>query len=219
MLPGNRRILFQQRRNLLENPSSNAFRTATAISSCLIVATLQECFCVFECLMERHGLAGFYTNRPAAAALAFQEECMGQERKRHIKLTKNNLGTPARYPWDTRLHQNRAILCGCGADFYSVSCRGGRNKGGRKQMRANANKRRQTLTNASERRGANASKRGQTQTNAHIPLYCGFLHPPLQSPNLPLSKKSRDFSRPQDAGFPLRRKSLANRDFFCEENG
>ena len=35
----------------------------------------------------------------------------------------------------------------------------------------------------------------------------------------PLSKKSRDFLRPQDARFPLRRKSLANRDFFCEGNG
>ena len=31
--------------------------------------------------------------------------------------------------------------------------------------------------------------------------------------------KSRDFLRPQDARFPLRRKSLANRDFFCDENG
>ena len=69
----------------------------------------------------------------------------------------------------------------------SVSSRGGRNKGGRKQMRANANKRRQTRTNASKRRGENASKRGQTQTNAYTPpLYCGFLHPPLQSPKLHL---------------------------------
>ena len=37
--------------------------------------------------------------------------------------------------------------------------------------------------------GENASKRKQTranvdktQTNAYTPLYCGFLHPPLQSP-------------------------------------
>ena len=30
---------------------------------------------------------------------------------------------------------------------------------------------------------------------------------------LPLPEKSRDFLRPQDARFPLRRKSLANRDF------
>ena len=36
---------------------------------------------------------------------------------------------------------------------------------------------------------------------------------------LPLPRKSRDFLRPQDARFPLRRKTLANRDFFCEENG
>ena len=49
---------------------------------------------------------------------------------------------------------------------YSVSRRGGGgNKGGRKQMRANANKRRQTLTNASKRRGENASKRKQTRAN------------------------------------------------------
>ena len=36
---------------------------------------------------------------------------------------------------------------------------------------------------------------------------------------LPLPEKSRDFLRPQDARSPLRRKSLANRDFFCDENG
>ena len=35
---------------------------------------------------------------------------------------------------------------------------------------------------------------------------------------LPLPEKSRDFLRPQDARFPLRRKPLANRDFFCDEN-
>ena len=52
--------------------------------------------------------------------------------------------------------------------------RGGRNKWGRKQMRANANKRRQMLTNASKRRGENASKRKQTWTNASKRL-----HPPL----------------------------------------
>ena len=54
------------------------------------------------------------------------------------------------------------------AQFQSVSRRGGRNKGGRKQMRANASKRRQTRTNASKRRGANlpnASKREQTWAN------------------------------------------------------
>ena len=48
----------------------------------------------------------------------------------------------------------------------SVSRRGGgRDKGGRKQTRANANKRRQTSTNASKRRGENASKRKQTRAN------------------------------------------------------
>ena len=36
---------------------------------------------------------------------------------------------------------------------------------------------------------------------------------------LPLTQKSREFLGPQDARFPLRRKSLANRDFFCEYNG
>ena len=58
--------------------------------------------------------------------------------------------------------------------FQSVPRRGGRSKGGRKQMRANANKRRQMLTNASKRRGENASKREQTWTNANKRL-----HPPL----------------------------------------
>ena len=36
---------------------------------------------------------------------------------------------------------------------------------------------------------------------------------------LPLPEKSRDFLRPQGARFPLRRKSLANCDLFCNENG
>ena len=68
--------------------------------------------------------------------------------------------------------------------LVSVTQRGAQ-QGGRKQMRANANKRRQMLTNASKRRAENASKREQTWTNANKrlhPLYCGFLHPPLQSP-------------------------------------
>ena len=69
---------------------------------------------------------------------------------------------------------------------------GGATKGGVskcEQTRANADKRGQTWTNASKRRGekrkqtqANTSKRGQTQTNAYTPLYCSFLHPPLHSP-------------------------------------
>ena len=56
-------------------------------------------------------------------------------------------------------------------------------------MRANANKGRQTLTNASKSRGENvskrkqnASKRGQTQTNAYTPLYCVFYTPPFAIP-------------------------------------
>ena len=56
-----------------------------------------------------------------------------------------------------------------------MSRRGGRNKGGRKQMRANPNKRRQTQTNASKRRGENASKREQTWTNASKRLHPPFL--------------------------------------------
>ena len=74
-------------------------------------------------------------------------------------------------------------LCGSRAE-NRVQCHaeGGATKGGDKQMRANASKRRQTRTNAEAQTQANASKRGQTQTNAYTPLYCGFLHPPLQSP-------------------------------------
>ena len=65
---------------------------------------------------------------------------------------------------------NQSIQCHAG---------GGRNKGGRKQMRANANKRRETLTNASKRRGEKRKqtqrrKREQTWTNANRRL-----HPPL----------------------------------------
>ena len=75
--------------------------------------------------------------------------------------------------------------------FVSVTQRGEQQRGGQ----ANAGKRKQTQTNASKRKQtqrrkrkkhkqtqANASKRGQTQTNAYTPLYCCFLHPPLQSP-------------------------------------
>ena len=71
--------------------------------------------------------------------------------------------------------------------WSSVSRTGGRNKGGRKQMRANADK--QTQTNASKRRGENASKRKQTRANVDKrkqtltpPFIAVFLHPPLQSP-------------------------------------
>ena len=71
--------------------------------------------------------------------------------------------------------------------FISVSRRRGRDKGRRKQMRASANKRRQTLTNASIRRGENASKRDQTWTNANNRLdlpFLRFLHPPSAIPLL-----------------------------------
>ena len=66
---------------------------------------------------------------------------------------------------------------------------GGATKGGVskcEQTQTNADKRWQTQANAAAKTQANveanASKRGQTQTNAYTPLYCGFLHPPLQSP-------------------------------------
>ena len=58
--------------------------------------------------------------------------------------------------------------------LISVSRRGGRNKGGHKQIRANASERRQTRTNAEAQTQANASKREQTWTNADK-----CLHPPL----------------------------------------
>ena len=73
---------------------------------------------------------------------------------------------------------------------FSVSRRGGRNKGGRKQMRANASKRRQTRTNASKRRGANASKRKQTRANVDkrkqtlAPPFIAVFTPPFAIPLL-----------------------------------
>ena len=74
--------------------------------------------------------------------------------------------------------------------FCSVSRREGHNKGGRKQMRANASirrgenadKRKQTQRRKRKQTQANASKRGQTQTSAYTPVYCGFLQPPLCNP-------------------------------------
>ena len=66
----------------------------------------------------------------------------------------------------------------------SVTQRGAQQRG-RKQMRANADKRGQTQANAEAKTQANASKREQTWTDAnkrlHPPLL-QFLHPPLQSP-------------------------------------
>ena len=63
---------------------------------------------------------------------------------------------------------------------------GGATKGGVSKCEQNADKRRQTRTNASKRRGANASKREQTWTNAnkrlHPPLLRFFYTPPLQHP-------------------------------------
>ena len=78
----------------------------------------------------------------------------------------------------------------CSVPFWhqltvSVTQRGAQ-KRGHNQIRANANKRRQTLTNASKRRGENASKREQTWTNAnkrlHPPLLCFFFTPPVAIP-------------------------------------
>ena len=71
---------------------------------------------------------------------------------------------------------------------FSVSRRGGRNKWGRKQMRANANKRRQTQTNASKRRGENASKRKRTRANVDkrkqtlTPPFIAVFYTPLCNP-------------------------------------
>ena len=50
-------------------------------------------------------------------------------------------------------------------EVLSVSRRGGRNKGEHKQMRVNANKPRQTLTNADKRREMQRRKRKQTRAN------------------------------------------------------
>ena len=50
-------------------------------------------------------------------------------------------------------------------------------------MRANANKCRQKLTNASKAEDENASKHRQTQTDAYTPPFIAiFYTPPLQSP-------------------------------------
>ena len=68
----------------------------------------------------------------------------------------------------------RAPFGECRSPGKSVSRRGGRNRGGRKQMRANANKRRQTQANAEAKTQADACKREQTWTNANKRL-----HPPL----------------------------------------
>ena len=68
------------------------------------------------------------------------------------------------------------------------------------------------------------------QVNAHAFVKTTFSKLPLLSAPksrdslrlrrrfLPLPEESRDVLRPQDARFPLRRKPLANRDFFCDEN-
>ena len=76
----------------------------------------------------------------------------------------------------------------------SVTQKVGRNKGGRKQMQANADKRRQTQANAEAKTQANASKREQMWTNAnkrlHPPLL-RFLTPPFA---IPLKKCQTYFS-------------------------
>ena len=72
--------------------------------------------------------------------------------------------------------------------FNKCQCHaeGGATKGGVskcEQTQTNADKRKQTQRRKCKQTQANASKRGQTQTNAYTPLYCGFLHPSLQSPS------------------------------------
>ena len=67
---------------------------------------------------------------------------------------------------------------------FSVTQRGAQaNASKRKQTQTNADKRKQTQRRKRKQTQTNADKRGQTRTNAYTPLYCGFLHPPLQSPN------------------------------------
>ena len=62
----------------------------------------------------------------------------------------------------------------------SVSRRGGCNKGGRKQTRANANKRRQTRR---KRRGENAEAKTQANANKRVhPPLLPFLKPPFAIP-------------------------------------
>ena len=76
---------------------------------------------------------------------------------------------------------------------FSVTQRGGGNKEGREQMRANANKRRQTLTNASKRRGKNASKQRANVDKGKQTLTPPFivfgLHPLYNDNTIPLIQK------------------------------
>ena len=97
------------------------------------------------------------------------------------------------------LQGDREIIFLCRGQ--SVSRRGGRNKGGLKQMRANANKRRQTLTNASKRRGENASKRKQTRANVDkrqqtlTPPLIAVFAPPFAIPLVKLQGNSAERAR------------------------
>ena len=83
--------------------------------------------------------------------------------------------------------------------FISVSRRGGRNKGGRKQMRANANKRRrgQTQANAEAKTQANVDKRKQTLT----PPFIAVFYTPLCNPLIIAPGKVAEILRKVCANF------------------
>ena len=130
---------------------------------------------------------------------------------RESQITSDLKGSALRFCCDLKKasnHKSRDLNCdlkrfwqrfggySCDLDsaIFSVTQRGGATKGGLskcEQTQTNADKRRQTLTNASKRRGENASKRKQMRANMDKrkqtltpPLYCGFLHPPLQPPEI-----------------------------------
>ena len=112
------------------------------------------------------------------------------------------------------VHQNRAILCGCGGGFYfSFTQRVAWQRWGvskSEQKQTNTEKRKQTQRRNRKEAQANTSKRGQTQTNAYSPLCCGFLHPAFAICLLPSQHKWRQtsliFSWCREKIFPRARK-------------
>ena len=79
-------------------------------------------------------------------------------------------------------------ICTCTIlEYFQCQAEGGATKGGVskcEQTQTNADKRKQTQTRKRKQTQANASKLGHRQTNAYTPLFCGFLHPPLQFSNI-----------------------------------
>ena len=103
-----------------------------------------------------------------------------------------------------RTYENRHFLANLFAridsrksNLFQCHAEGGRNKGGRKQMRANANKRGQTRTNANKRGGENASKRKQTRANVDkrkqtlTPPFIAVFYTPLCNPLTIRARESR----------------------------